>query len=151
MYWRGYLSEVRCKWFAYGSGDVTAIPSFLASFNPAWKSYGCKQRSEGWHHSPWSKHQQYEICRRHRPNLWCCWFGDRKGIRPVKTEWWDAGVAICLGRDADLHVLSWCHCHSLSLASVNPDWFYLSSTSSIQCTSCKKWVHRKCVCTSSLG
>jgi len=21
---------------------------------------------------------------------------------------------------------SWCHCHSLSLAAVNPDWFYLS-------------------------
>jgi len=25
---------------------------------------------------------------------------------------------------------SWCHCHSLSLAPVNPDWFYLSDTSS---------------------
>jgi len=23
--------------------------------------------------------------------------------------------------------LSWCHCHSLSLAPVNPDWFYLSA------------------------
>jgi len=22
---------------------------------------------------------------------------------------------------------SWCHCHSLSLAPVNPDWFYLPS------------------------
>ena len=20
--------------------------------------------------------------------LWCCWLGGRKGIRPVKTEWW---------------------------------------------------------------
>ena len=28
-----------------------------------------------------------------------------KGIRPVKkTEWWGAGVVICLERDADLHV-----------------------------------------------
>jgi len=25
---------------------------------------------------------------------------------------------------------SWCHCHLLSLASVNPDWFYLSGTDS---------------------
>ena len=25
---------------------------------------------------------------------------------------------------------SWCHCHSLSLASVNADWFYLSGTGS---------------------
>jgi len=24
---------------------------------------------------------------------------------------------------------SWYHCHSLSLAPVNPDWFYLSGTS----------------------
>ena len=28
------------------------------------------------------------------------------------------GVIICLGRGADLHMASWCHCHSLSLASV---------------------------------
>jgi len=26
---------------------------------------------------------------------------------------------------------SWCHCHSLSLAPVNPDWFYLSGTGSL--------------------
>jgi len=25
----------------------------------------------------------------------CC-LGSRKGIRPVKTEWWDAGMVICL-------------------------------------------------------
>jgi len=24
-------------------------------------------------------------------------------MRPVKTEWWGAGVVICLERDADLH------------------------------------------------
>ena len=30
--------------------------------------------------------------------------GDRKGIRPVKTEWWGADVVICLERDADLDV-----------------------------------------------
>ena len=34
---------------------------------------------------------------------WHCWLGDRKGIRPVKTEWWGAGVAICLERGTDLH------------------------------------------------
>ena len=57
--------------------------------------------------------------------IWRCWLGGRKGIRPVKTEWWDAGMVICLGWDADLHMPSWCHCHSLSLAPVNPDSFYL--------------------------
>jgi len=36
--------------------------------------------------------------------LWRCWLGDRKGIRPVKTEWWGAGVVMCLERGADFHM-----------------------------------------------
>ena len=36
--------------------------------------------------------------------LWCCWLGSRKGIRPVKTEWWGAGMVICLERGADLYM-----------------------------------------------
>ena len=37
--------------------------------------------------------------------LWRCWFGGRKGIRPVKNfEWWSTGTVICLERDADLHM-----------------------------------------------
>ena len=37
--------------------------------------------------------------------LWHCWLGDRKGIRPVKTEWWGVGVVIWLERGADcLHI-----------------------------------------------
>jgi len=50
--------------------------------------------------------------------------GGRKGIWPVKTEWWDAGVVICLERDADLHMAQLMPRpvgHSLSLAPVNPD------------------------------
>ena len=55
--------------------------------------------------------------------LWQCWLGGRKGIRPVKTEWWGTGVVICLERGAD--------CHSLSLASVKsrlvlPFWYRLT-------------------------
>jgi len=30
--------------------------------------------------------------------------GGKKGIRPVKTEWWGADVVICLERGADLHM-----------------------------------------------
>jgi len=30
--------------------------------------------------------------------------GGRKGIRPVKTEWWGAGVVICLEQGADLYM-----------------------------------------------
>ena len=45
-----------------------------------------------------------------------------------KTERWGAGVDICLERGADLHMPSWCHCYSLSLASVKsrlvlPFWY----------------------------
>jgi len=29
-YWRGYLSEARCNWLAYGPADATATPSVLA-------------------------------------------------------------------------------------------------------------------------
>ena len=36
--------------------------------------------------------------------LWRCWLGCRKGIRPVKTEWWGAGVVVCL-QQRDLHYL----------------------------------------------
>jgi len=36
--------------------------------------------------------------------LWHCWLGGRKGIRPVKIEWWGSGVGICLWRSADLHM-----------------------------------------------
>jgi len=65
--------------------------------------------------------------------LWRCWLGDRKGIRPVKTEWWGAGVVVCLERDAHLHNAygpadaTATHC---LLLQKNPDWFYLSGTGS---------------------
>jgi len=36
--------------------------------------------------------------------LWRCWLSHRKGIRPVKTEWWDDGMVLCLGQSADLHM-----------------------------------------------
>ena len=33
-----------------------------------------------------------------------CWLGGRKGIWPVKNDWWGAGMVICLKRGADLHM-----------------------------------------------
>jgi len=32
------------------------------------------------------------------------WLGGRKSIRSVKTEWWGAGMVICLEQGADLHM-----------------------------------------------
>jgi len=43
------------------------------------------------------------------------------------------GVLAWLSVWSEVQTCIWpsrCHCHSLSLASVNPDWFYLSGTGS---------------------
>jgi len=37
-----------------------------------------------------------------------------------KTEWWGAGMVVCLERGADLYMAQLMHCHSLSLAPVKP-------------------------------
>jgi len=51
-----------------------------------------------------------------------------------KTEWWGAGVVICLERVADLHTAQLNELMPLPLTvscfSKNPDWFYLSGTGS---------------------
>jgi len=52
-----------------------------------------------------------------------------------KTEWWDAGMVICLGRGADLHMAQLIplpltvSCSSKSRL-VLPSWFYLFGTGS---------------------
>ena len=64
--------------------------------------------------------------------LWCCWLGGRKGIRPVKKL--SGGVLAWLSVWSEMHTCirpSWCHCHSLSLASVKsrlvlPFWYQLT-------------------------
>ena len=63
--------------------------------------------------------------------LWRCWLGGRKGIRPVKIEWWGVGVVICLERGADLHMAQLMPLPPLSLASVKsrlvlPFWYRLT-------------------------
>ena len=60
--------------------------------------------------------------------------GQQEGHPACKTtEWWGAGVVICLELGADLHMaqltplpLLW----QWSLVSVNPDWFCLPGTGS---------------------
>ena len=69
----------------------------------------------------------------HLPSvLWRCWLGGRKGIRPVKTL--SGGVLAWLSVWSEVLICirpSWCHCHSLSLASVKsrlvlPFWYRLT-------------------------
>ena len=66
--------------------------------------------------------------------LWHCWLGGRKGIRPVKN--WVVGCwrGYLSGARCEVQTCiwpSWCHCHSLSLASVKsrlvlPFWYRLT-------------------------
>ena len=60
--------------------------------------------------------------------LWRCWLGGRNGNWPLKTEWWGAGMVICLEQDADLHMAQ---LMPLPLASVKfrlvlPFWYQLT-------------------------
>jgi len=58
--------------------------------------------------------------------FWRCWFGGRKGIWPVKKVSGRMLAWLCVWVKVQICIWpSWCHCHSLSLAPVNPDWFYL--------------------------
>ena len=64
--------------------------------------------------------------------LSCCWLGGRKGIRPVKKL--SGGVLAWLSVWSEVQTCiwpSWCHCDSLSLASVKsrlvlPLWYRLT-------------------------
>jgi len=64
--------------------------------------------------------------------LWHCWLGGRKGIRPVKNL--SGGILAWLSVCSKMQTCiwpSWCHCHSLSLASVKsrlvlPFWYWLT-------------------------
>jgi len=68
-----------------------------------------------------------------RSVLWRCWLGDRKGIRPVKKLSSGMLAWLSVWREVQTCVWpSWCHCHSLSLASVKsrlvlPFWYRLTS------------------------
>jgi len=56
--------------------------------------------------------------------LWRCLLGSRKGIRSVKKL--SGGMLAWLYVWGEVQICiwpSWCHCHSLSLAPVNPDWY----------------------------
>ena len=64
--------------------------------------------------------------------LWCCWLGGKKGIQPVKKL--IGGVLAWLSVWSEVQPCiwpSWCHCQSLSLASVKsrlvlPFWYRLT-------------------------
>jgi len=48
----------------------------------------------------------------------------------MQTEWWDAGVVMCLGQGADLHMAQLMPLPLTVSCSSKPDWFYISDASS---------------------
>jgi len=64
--------------------------------------------------------------------LWHCWLGGRKGIRPVKKLSGGVLAWLSVWRKVQTCIWpSWCHCHSLSLASVTSRlvltfWYWLT-------------------------
>ena len=64
--------------------------------------------------------------------IWCCWLAGRKGIRPIKNQ--SGGVLAWLSvwsKGQTCIWPNWCHCHSLSLASVKSRsvldfWYWLT-------------------------
>ena len=64
--------------------------------------------------------------------LWRCWLGGRKGIQPVKNLSGGGLAWLSVWSKMQTCILpSWCHCHSLSLASVKsrlvlPFWYRLT-------------------------
>ena len=64
--------------------------------------------------------------------LWRCWLDGRKGIRPVKKLSGRVLVWLFVWSEVQTYTRpSWCHCHSLSLASVKsrlvlPFWYRLT-------------------------
>ena len=83
--------------------------------------------------------------------LWRCWLGGRKGIRP-------GGLLAWLSVWSEMQTCmwpSWCHCHSLSLASVKsrlvlPFWYRLTCVVSLDkgplngCVCCSNEIMSKC-------
>jgi len=69
----------------------------------------------------------------HKHKYYCClqyfdavgWAAGRASSLQ-KTECWDAGMVVFWVKVQICIWPIWCHCHLLSLAPVNRDWFYLA-------------------------
>jgi len=84
--------------------------------------------------------------------LWWSWLGGRKGIQPVKTERWEMLVWLSVWSEVQIWAWSrpsWCHCHSMFLASAKstlalPFWYWLTQVIPNKIQTATKWLC--CVC-----
>ena len=83
----------------------------------------------------WAEYYDEYVCLSMPSVLWRCWLGGRKGILPLKKL--SGGVLTWLSAWSEVQTCiwpGWCHCHSLSLASVKsrlvlPFWYRLTQVS----------------------
>ena len=122
------------------SDSVTVFKCRLKTFLSQAFSLTSSQQQTAWPQRLWSydltalyKYVYYYYHYYYTPSvLWHCWLGGRKGIRPVKKL--SSGVLAWLSVWSEVQTCmwpSWCHCHSLSLASVKsrlvlPFWYQLT-------------------------
>jgi len=80
------------------------------------------------------------------PVLWRCWLGGRKGIRPVKN--WVVGCWCCyVWSEVQTCIWSsWCHSHSLSLASVKSRLVFTFLVPAHPGSPGQRAIKRVCVC-----
>ena len=139
--WHGYLSGARSR-LAYGSVCVCWYYQFIVLVQKSYPNY----------HMPMVAHSQnsdIEItlqgvtatqmkflgwCLQLPSVLWHCWLGIRKSIRPVKIQWWNAGLLVWLSVWSEVQTVciwsSWCSNSAIPkpshlLPHLNPDWFYI--------------------------
>ena len=99
-----------CIWTSSDSRRAVHLPFILRLQSPLHLHWTLvrvicrRQQSNRWHQGPDLQNILRFIVQSFITSvLWRCWLGGRKGFRPVKTEWWGAGVVVCLERGADLH------------------------------------------------
>jgi len=83
--------------------------------------------------------------------LWHCWLGVSKSTRPVKIEWWGAGVVIWLKQSAsDMHMVQLMPL--MSLASLKSRTVYLSGAglTRLSWKRAVKWLLLFCRCSESI-
>ena len=95
------------NWQASSDKSSNLLLVFHTSTHPVTKIYHTTRLSKPYNGAHKIKNRKTKYCANniHFPSvLWRCWLCGRKGIRPVKTELWGAGVVISLERGADLHM-----------------------------------------------
>jgi len=150
---------VSCILFVFTSRVLSIYVNTAVTVPVAYCSWSLARQHASWQHSGRRPmHCQFRllcnssIVMHTLPSvLQHCWLGGRKGIRPVKTEWWGVGMVVCLEWGADLHMtqlmplLLTVPCFSKIQIGL-PFWYRLTHV-----VQEKRAIKRVCVCVNMMG